>query len=187
MSSDALQAWMWRHPRPIGATGRCIGHTDLGVDRRRAKRLAHRIAAVARRERLPREVWTSPLKRCAEVGRLLRRLGFKHRIDERLCEMDFGTWDGQPWEAIDRREVAQWEDDFERHRPGGGESLAALIERARGFLIERASSGAGQVLIVGHAGWMSAMGLPLGEVLAADHWPRAVGYGSMTCRRFGVP
>jgi len=54
----------WRHPRPIGADGRCIGgRTDLPVDARKAKRLAHRIRAVARREGLVREAVCSPLER----------------------------------------------------------------------------------------------------------------------------
>jgi alpha-ribazole phosphatase len=178
--SDVLALWMWRHPRPVGAAGRCIGRTDLAVDSRRAKRLAHRIVAVARRERLPRVVWTSPAQRCAEVGRHLRRAGFVHRIDERLWELDFGAWDGIPWADIGWGEVEQWEAGFAHHRPGGGESLAMLIERARGFLAERASSGGGPVLIVGHAGWMAATGLAPGETPCATRWPRAIAYGSMT-------
>lgn len=168
---------MWRHPRPHGAEGRCIGRTDLEVDRRRAKRLANRIAATARHETLPREVWTSPLMRCAHVGRLLKRWGYLHRIDERLCELDFGAWDGKRWDTIDWCEVAQWEADFEHHRPGGGESLAALTERAVGFLAERAAAGAGQLLIVGHAGWIGAMAIPEGEIPSATRWARAIRYG----------
>ena len=39
---------VWRHPQPVGAAGRCIGHTDLPVDARKAKRLAHRIRQAAR-------------------------------------------------------------------------------------------------------------------------------------------
>lgn len=181
--AEPLQLWMWRHPRPIGAAGCCIGRTDLEVERRRAKRLAHRITAAARREGLPREVWTSPARRCAEVGRHLRHGGFVHRIDERLWELDFGAWDGQPWATIGWPEVAQWEADFAHHRPGGGESLAMLIERARGFLAERASSGAGPVLIVGHAGWIGAMGVDAGVAPGvapcAAGWPRAIAYGTM--------
>jgi alpha-ribazole phosphatase len=171
---------MWRHPRPIGAAGRCIGRTDLDVDRRRVKHLAHRITDVARRERLPRVVWTSPARRCAEVGRLLRAHGFVHRIDERLWELDFGAWDGRAWSAIGRDEVGRWEAEFEHHRPGGGESLATLIARARGFLAERISGGAGEVLVVGHAGWMTAARWPAHESLCATRWPQAMAYNSMT-------
>jgi len=94
--------WFWRHPRAEGAEGRCIGVTDLPVDRRRAKRLAHRIRRVARRERLPRVIHTSDLQRAAAVGRWLRRWGWRHVVDARLREMDFGDWDGLHWSMIER-------------------------------------------------------------------------------------
>ena len=32
--------WLWRHPRPTGHEGRCIGRTDVPVDPRKARRLA---------------------------------------------------------------------------------------------------------------------------------------------------
>ena len=72
----------WRHPRPDGVAGRCIGHTDVPVDRRRAKRLAHRIRCAARREGWPKGVWTSPLRRCADVGRWLCLLYTSDAADE---------------------------------------------------------------------------------------------------------
>jgi alpha-ribazole phosphatase len=146
------QCVVWRHPRPDGARGRCIGRTDLRVDPRRAKRLAHRIRAHVRRHGGPRIVHTSPLERCAAVGRCLRRFGFAHRIDADLCEMNFGEWDGLPWAAIGPEQVRAWEENFLYHAPGGGESLAQLFARVRRF----AASRAGPCLVVGHAGWINA-------------------------------
>ena len=90
----------WRHPRPIGAEGRCIGRTNLSVDRRKVKRLAHRIRQAARQQGWPRVVHSSSLQRCAAVGRQLRRWGWQHHINDSLLEMDFGTWDGQAWDHI---------------------------------------------------------------------------------------
>lgn len=202
----AIELWAWRHPRPFGASGRCIGHTDLSVDPRRARRLAHRIERAVRDAGLPREVWTSPLSRCADVGRLLGRRGFAHRIDARLAELDFGAWDGQPWNAIGAEEFAKWEADFAGHRPGGGESLASLMQRASAFLGDRsASRGAAittaeggaaaglaaaspatpAVLVIGHAGWINAVRM-LGQPVQAARWPAPIGYGSMVRLRVGI-
>lgn len=147
---DTQEIWAWRHPRPIGCEGRCIGTTDVPVDRRKAKRLARRVLRTARTFGLPRVVVTSPLRRSADVGRWLRRWGWVHRIDPSLAELDFGEWDGKPWSAIGREQVDAWCADFARHAPGGGESLEAMFERARNWRPH------GAVVVIGHAGWLLA-------------------------------
>ncbi len=165
----------WRHPRPIGAAGRCIGRTDLAVDPRRTKRLAHRVRAAARREGLPRVVHTSSLRRCADVGRWLRRWGWTHRIDHRLIELDFGAWDGLRWPQISYAEVAAWEADFAAHAPGGGESLQAMRARVAAFVAEVEAS---PRLIVGHAGWANLLRGLDRDLPTAATWPAALGYGA---------
>jgi alpha-ribazole phosphatase len=165
-----LDLWAWRHPRAIGAAGRCIGRTDLAIDRRKAKRLAARIRQTARRHGLPREIWTSPLRRAFEVGKVLRGWGWTHRADERLLELDFGVWDGCPWREIDPADVACWEADFVHHAPGGGESQAALRLRIQQFLAARSAP---PVLVVTHAGWIGAL-LAGGELDDAAQWPAPV-------------
>ena len=166
---------VWRHPRPQGMAGRCIGRTDVAVDRRKAKRLAHRVRQWARRCGAPRVVITSPLRRSAEVGRWLARWGWRHRIDARLNELDFGTWDGLPWSEIGAAPVDAWCADFARHAPGGGEAVASLLQRCAAVLREA------PCCVVAHAGWISAACWLLeheGEPSAAQ-WPAAVGYGEL--------
>jgi alpha-ribazole phosphatase len=180
---DAARLHAWRHPAPEGAQGRCIGaRTDLPIDRRKAKRLAHRIRRVARRERLPREVCTSPLRRCRDVGRWLRRFGFTHKVDPRLLELDFGRWDGRPWSEIAREEIEAWASDLHGCAPGGGEAVSALLARAAQVLARPPAA-----LLVTHGGWLSAADWLVrhGEARPrAQAWPRAPGYGS--CSRLNV-
>ena len=179
---------VWRHPKPVGAEGRCIGRTDVQVDRRKSKRLAHRIRAWARRHGAANEVITSPLRRGADVGRWLARWGWRHRIDVRLIEMNFGLWDGRAWDAIGAVAVDTWCGDFAQHRPGGGEPVAALLARCAAFIAEAhrdsvhlGSGGEAWVCVVGHAGWISAA-LWLQQAGPAmpepGSWPAAVGYGA---------
>lgn len=163
---------IWRHPRPRGAAGRCIGaRTDLPVDPRKAKRLAHRIRAHARRHGLPREVVTSPLARAAAVGRWLERWGFRWRVDEALKEMDFGRWDGRPWSDIPRDDFERWMGDFCGFRFDGGESLQALLGRAAAWQPPCA-------LAVGHGGWIIARRWT-GPPPTAATWPPPARYGSL--------
>jgi alpha-ribazole phosphatase len=148
----ALHAW--RHPKPEGAQGRCIGQTDLPVDRRKAKRLAHRIRRAARQHRWPHVIHTSPLQRCASVGRQLKRWGWRHHLHADLSEMHFGAWDGLPWSAIGHAEVDAWCADFLHARPGQGESLHAFFSRVEGWSARHVDASSAPCLIVAHAGCM---------------------------------
>jgi len=171
--------WAWRHPRPEGAAGRCIGAgTDLPVHWRRAKRLARRIQQQARRARLPHCIHTSPLRRCADVGRWLRRWGWRHVQDAALAELDFGAWDGQPWSCIAKAEVDAWVADFAHHRPGKGESLQQLLQRAARWSMAPSPEPSPGAIVVTHGGWMLARrwGVNRPVPVAAD-WPKPPAYG----------
>lgn len=141
----------WRHPRPRGHVGRCIGRTNLTIDPRKARRLARRVHRHALKQGLPRLVCTSSLLRCRAVGRHLRRLGWRHVVDDALLEADFGAWDGLPWACIPREAVDAWVADFLHHQPGGGESLHQVLARAARW--QPPEPGA---TVIGHAGWMLA-------------------------------
>lgn len=171
---------LWRHPKPRVAVSICLGRTDVAVDPRKAKRLAHRVRAHARRTRSPKVVVTSPLRRARAVGMWLRRWGWKHIVDARVSELDFGAWDGSPWSSIDSERMAPWMGNFARHKPGGGESVVELLRRCEAFLRdERIVAGAS---VVTHAGWLSAVRWIAGHQgalpqVAAD-WPRSLPYGA---------
>ncbi|MDP4300591.1 histidine phosphatase family protein [Leptothrix discophora] len=167
---------VWRHPRAQGAAGRCIGRTDLPVDRRRARRLAHRIRTAQRREGGERVIVTSTRRRAADVGRWLRRWGWHHHIDPRLDEADFGRWDGLRWREIEPADWAGWTDAFVTHRPGGGESVAMLRARVRSLIDDPVLAGA-RVWAVGHAGWLNALRTLHLDPLRAVDWPAPIGHG----------
>lgn len=168
--------WAWRHP--AARAGRCIGRTDVRVDPRRAKRLARRIQAAARRHGLPRVVHTSPLARCTDVGRWLRRWGWHHVVDDELLELAFGAWDGRRWQDIDRAQIDAWCADFAATPPGGGEPLRALLHRAAAWR-PRVPCGRACV-VVAHAGRMQArrwMDERSAEPPLAQTWPSTPAHG----------
>ncbi|MFN4115307.1 MAG: histidine phosphatase family protein [Inhella sp.] len=166
----------WRHPRPIGYEGRCIGsRSDLAVDRRKAKRLAQRIRARARRDGLPRAIACSPARRCRAVAVWLRRWGWRVQIDSGLREIDFGDWDGLRWDAIGIEAIDAWNADFLDHRPPGGESLADLLQRVAAWQPLPGFAG-----LIGHAGWLCARRwlAEQGAVLPSPaSWPVSPRYG----------
>lgn len=182
-----MELTVWRHPLPKGVSGRCIGLCDVPVDRRKAKRLAHRVRGHARGAGLlatqPKPVvWTSPLLRAFAVGRVLRRWGWAHCVDARLSELDFGAWDGLTWSSIDVGEIDAWCEDFAHARPGGGESVSQLLARCRSFIDEQPHRQGGPgCIVVGHAGWINALrwitSAPEPRALpTASQWPAPLAY-----------
>jgi alpha-ribazole phosphatase len=169
---------VWRHPRPTEVQGRCIGRTDVRVDRRKAKRLAHRIRRWARQHSAAHVVVTSSLQRAASVGRCLAQWGWRHHIDARLNEMDFGDWDGRPWDSIGAGAVGAWCEAFAEHAPGGGESVSELLARCTSLLAELHAA-ASPPCVVGHAGWISAaqwLQAGVSRPPGAADWPGAIRY-----------
>lgn len=171
---------VWRHPKPHDVQGRCIGRTDVRVDRRKAKRLAHRIRRWARQHGAAHVVLTSNLQRAASVGRFLAGWGWHHHVEPRLNEMDFGGWDGLRWDAIGADAVQAWCQAFAEHAPGGGESVSQLLVRCRSLLTELHAA-ASPPCVVGHAGWISAAQWLQGghaRTPGAAEWPAAVKYSA---------
>lgn len=164
--------WLARHAQPLVDEGICYGRLDLPADP-----AASRKAALALQHAHPAPwalVRHSPLQRCELLSHDLRALqpDWAFACDDRLTEIDFGDWEGRPWASVPRADIDAWTADFARHRPGGGEALAAMLTRVNHALHDAgaaARSQGGDVLWITHAGvarcvaWLLAHGtrLPL--------------------------
>jgi alpha-ribazole phosphatase len=150
---------------PVRLEQHCYGRLDVvpGQDARlSATHLLRTLPAP-----VPLAIWTSPLRRCREVAAHLAVLtGAALRLDDRLAEMDFGDWEGRPWEEIERRDgeaYGAWLAGWREVAPPGGELLCAFQARVRSWLRERAVSGElASAALIGHAGVIRAL-----RVLAA--------------------
>lgn len=149
--------WLLRHARPLIADGCCYGQLDVAADAVLTAHAAKNFSAV-----LPTGVVLrhSPLQRCEQLVRALTALepDLTHKAcaDARLQEMDFGAWEGQPWAQIPRAEIDAWAANLATYAPGGGESLAAMLQRVKNALqhswAEDSLQGQRDVVWVTHAG-----------------------------------
>ena len=87
--------------------------------------------------------------------------------------MDFGAWEGVPWESISRAEVDAWADDFFHAHPHGGESVHMLHERAGSAIDDYRRSGCSHIAIT-HAGIIRAARARYG---CADGWSARTEFG----------
>ena len=141
-----------RHTRPLVAEGVCYGSTDLELAPAFEDDAARVIEDLPTAERLV----TSPLQRCRRLAeRIGSALDLAPVVDPRLREMDFGAWEGVPWDAIARAELDAWAADFLHARPHGGESVQMLYERARSAIADYRRTGRSHVVVT-HAGVIKA-------------------------------
>jgi alpha-ribazole phosphatase len=170
-----VKLWLLRHAPVEAAAGLCYGASDLGC----AAGATHAVAA-AISPLLPAgmALCSSPLQRCETLARAIavRRpdLG-RVEIDARLAEMDFGAWEGRPWESIARSEFDGWMADF-ADAPAGvhGESTRLFMARV-GAAWDTWRASRRDALWVTHAGVMRAAFLLQQGVRCpedAGAWPR---------------
>lgn len=171
-----------RHLRPDVAEGMCYGVTDLDL----APGYAAVLEALLVTLPVVDGVVTSPLRRCEMLAQAIAaRRGLIAMPDARLCEMNFGAWEGRLWSDIPREELDAWAAEFLHARPHGGESVAMLQTRAQAALAEHAAR-PGTQLLVTHAGFIKAA---LATGPRAEDWPAALAFGEFVtiCPQTGVP
>lgn len=139
-----------RHPRPEVPAGLCYGRMDVGIGADGAADIARAVAETPSLKR----IIASPALRCRGLAEALAgRDGAVLSFDPRLWEMDFGDWEGLPWEVIRRGDSDPWAADPWTNAPPGGETFAAVHARVAEAIGE-AGPGTG---IICHAGPIRAV------------------------------
>ena len=100
-------------------------------------------------------------------------------VCEDLVELDFGAWEGRPWEAVPRDELNAWAADLWRHRPGGGESAAMAAGRWRRFSQAFQHHTAKAALAVTHAGLIRVALACAGELSGPHFASIPIPFGSI--------
>lgn len=141
-----MRLFLIRHPPPAVPSGTCYGRTDLPL----AGDPADYAAALAPLLPAGAPLFSSPLTRCRRLAELLHPTPL---FDERIREIDFGEWEMQPWDALDRSLLDAWAADPFHFVPPGGEAVASLRRRVAAFLAGLPDY-AEEAVLVAHAGVM---------------------------------
>ncbi len=144
-----MELTVLRHPR-VSAQGLCYGRCDVAL----AEGHAAQTAALVKTLPAPRVLVTSPAERCRVVAdALARRHGVDPRIEPALQELNFGDWEGVPWDQIDRRDSDHWAEDPVTRAPPRGESFQQLSTR----VLACVAALDGHATLVTHAGPIRAL------------------------------
>lgn len=139
-----------RHPRPIINATICYGSSDVAVASEETERAARALVG-----RLPigARLVSSPMRRCADLAHALAidLSATPIEFDQRLVELDFGSWEMCPWDGIPREQIDAWAAAPIQWRPGGGESVLQMARRVREFYCAMQPHH-GDCIVVCHAG-----------------------------------
>jgi alpha-ribazole phosphatase len=174
-----MQLYLIRHPKPINAEGLCYGRHDIPVA---AESVVQ--AAAAARDSIPEKVlegariYSSPASRCTLLARALAAPR-QPSVAEELCEMNFGSWEGQAWDCLPREELDAWARDVWRYRPGGAESAAMVAARWQRWVRALRLSGDDSAIAVTHAGVIRVALAGKGVLGTAAFFQTPVEFGSV--------
>ena len=158
-----------------------VGHSPTplsGTGRNQCRALAPRF-----REFSPELICVSPLPRALESVRLIAGEEAPLQPDARLCEIDFGNWDGLRFDQINRRDpelARRWLSNPEELVFPGGESVAAFRARVSAWLAEIMRRPEQRIAAVTHGGVLMHL---IGEILhipLPERWRIQPARGSLT-------
>jgi len=140
----------------VAAPGICYGHYDVPL----ADTFATE-AATLKTKLLPVtpagfRVFSSPAARCLALA---AEFATDITADERLREMNFGTWENRPWAELPATETEPWMADYVTLAPPQGETFRAVQDRATAFLTELTTAPAADEarLVFSHGGTIRAI------------------------------
>ena len=169
-----MEIYLIRHTTPHISHDICYGQSDITLADSFKEELQNL------RSKLPGHfdvIYSSPLKRCKHLAQNLS--GASIQYDERLLELNFGSWEMKRWNEIDQDALKSWMNHFVEQKTPGGESFHELWTRGTSFLQDlkrmfpakrpNESFGAQQnetIALVTHAGIIRAiiahiLGMPL--------------------------
>lgn len=143
-----------RHTRPALAEGICYGRMDLDLAATWPQEFEECLAQIPAAD----FILSSPASRCLRLAQALgRRDHVDVQIDDRLLELNFGSWEGVAWDDIPRDAIDEWVEDAVNYAPGDGESLRMLWLRVLEFREEVLRRLPGSAVLVSHHGPLRAL------------------------------
>ncbi|RYZ51444.1 MAG: phosphoglycerate mutase [Proteobacteria bacterium] len=159
-----------RHTRPDIPEGLCYGRTDVPY-------ILSEFEDWVRHEPWPEKIhaYSSPLRRCLDLAN--KAMPTAVCVDERLIELDFGTWENRLWSDIPRHESDPWTADYTRLSPPGGENLLRMNARLEDFVLGL-KRGDHTHVVFSHSGVIRLLLLAAYQETIDKYFDRHVDFGS---------
>nr|BFF37739.1 alpha-ribazole phosphatase [Tenacibaculum mesophilum] len=168
-----MEVILVRHTTPDISKGICYGQADIKV----ATTFEEEVSSILKKVPVNDAdvtYYSSPLKRCKLLA---KKLSANVIFDNRLKELDFGDWELQKWNDIDKKELDIWMNDFVKTPAKNGESYIDLHKRTTNFLTELTTKNHQKVVLVTHAGVMRSLWAYMNEIPLEKSFELKLNYG----------
>ena len=172
-----MDIYFIRHTKVAVPAGTCYGRTDVPL----LDSFEEEAEAVRRQlEGLTFEaVYSSPLTR---ARRLAAYCGYPDAtVDARVCEMDFGLWEMQPFDRLYAEDArfAVWCDNYLTASTPEGEGVADVTGRLSSFINEKIRMHTGPIAVFCHGGILALARILLGGISPEESFKNIPPYGSV--------
>lgn len=175
-----MEITLIRHTAVDVPQGVCYGQTDVPLKESfeqeaaiAAARLEEQVAAKGAFDK----AFTSPLSRCT---RLAEACGYADaERDDRLKELNFGTWEMQRFLQIKDPKLQEWFEDYFNVCPTQGESFSMQYARVAAFLDELRQKEYQRVVLFAHGGVLICAQLYAGTLREEEAFGALTPYGGI--------
>ncbi|SEB54894.1 alpha-ribazole phosphatase [Tenacibaculum sp. MAR_2009_124] len=170
-----MEVILIRHTTPKIDKGVCYGQSDIDVEDSFEEEviiIKDTLGEIDDNDIL----YSSPLKRCTLLA---KKLSKNIIFDDRLKELNFGSWELKRWNDIDKEILDVWMNDFVNITPTNGESYINMFGRTSNFLRELKNKGIKKAIIVTHAGVIRSINAFVNDIPLKDSFNLEVPYGAI--------
>lgn len=174
-----MELYLVRHTTPAIKKGICYGQADIDV----TANFLQEAQVILQQLTIDHntKVYSSPLKRCKLLAEHFQKTV---HYDRRLLELDFGTWELQPWNSIPKKELDPWMADYVNTCTNQGESYSQLQKRVLDFFYSIPHQPNSTTIVVTHAGVIRALLAHLLHRSLQDSFDIQVHYGHVIKMRY---
>ena len=172
-----MQIYLIRHTKVDVQAGICYGQLDVNVANTYEN---ERDTVLDNLKGIEFDkIYSSPLKRCKILANAIANNKMAIDFDNRLKELDFGSWEGQKWLDIESTDEAKlWFNDYINLPCPNGEAYVDLLARVKQFIDDLKKEN-GTVAIVCHAGVIRAFYSIINGILPTDSFNITIDYGAI--------
>lgn len=162
-----------RHTTPDIEKGICYGQANIGVTNTFNDEIKPILKEIPVND-IETLYYSSPLQRCKLLA---EKLSDTIIFDDRLKELNFGDWELQKWDDINKPELDVWMNDFVNVTVTNGESYIDLHTRTVQFLNELKALKKERVVIVTHAGVIRSLWSYINKSALENSFDLKLNYG----------